>query len=224
MDTFLIPVFILECLILFCECSAVLLYVIPVRFVLRLLHTEAHDEQSVLVSWGLIGLWITNDANEQKITIYFGHRNILSRPIEREPKKGDEKKIPIPSDFRSGEQYLAFFSGMIKPAGRFVSVLWHECRFENCTGSVRIGTKDPFTTGILYGGYWATRFGLQAARIFIEMKPEFNHEVFEMDVAIRFRINHPLRIIIAGIRLMRNRAVRDTMNPEKSPPGSAVRV
>jgi hypothetical protein len=56
------------------------------------------------------------------------------------------------------------------------------------------------------------------------MKPEFDHEVFEMDVAIRLRINHPLRIIIAGIRLMRNRAVRDTMNPEKSPPGSAVRV
>lgn len=224
MDTFLIPAFIVACLLLFCECSAVLLYAIPVRFVLRLLQTGAHDEQSVMVSWGFIGLRITNDANQQKITIYLGHRNILSRPIERGPKKGDEKKIPLPADFRSGERYLAFFSGMIKPAGRFVSVLWHECRFENCTGSVRIGTKDPVTTGILYGGYWATRFGLQAARIFIEMKPEFSHEVFEMDVAIRLRINHPLRIIIAGIRLMRNRAVRDTMNPEKSHSGGAVQV
>lgn len=224
MDTLLIPVFIVACLILFCECSAVLLYVIPVRFVLRLFHTEGHDEQSVLVSWGLIGLWITNDAHQQKITIYLGRRNILCRPIERGPKKGDEKKIPLLADFRSGERYFTFFSGMIKPAGRFVSVLWHECRFENCTGNIRIGTKDPVTTGILYGGYWATRSGLQAARIFIEMKPEFTHEVFEMDVAIRVRINHPLRIIIAGIRLMRNRAVRDTMNPEKSHPGGAVKV
>ena len=114
MDTLLIPVFIVACLILFCECSAVLLYVIPVRFVLRLFHTEGHDEQSVLVSWGLIGLWITNDAHQQKITIYLGRRNILCRPIERGPKKGDEKKIPLLADFRSGERYFAFFSGMIK--------------------------------------------------------------------------------------------------------------
>jgi hypothetical protein len=224
MDTLLIPVFIVACFILFCECSAVLLYAIPVRFVLRLLHTEGYDEQSVLVSWGFLGLWITNGANQQKITIYLGRRNIICRPIERGPKKDDEKKIPLPADFRSGERYFAFLSGMIKPAGRFVSVLWHECRFENCTGSIRIGTNDPVTTGILYGGYWASRFGLHASRIFIEMKPEFNHEVFDMDVAIRVRINHPLRIIIAGIRLMRNRAVRDMMNPEKSPAGGALQV
>jgi hypothetical protein len=113
---------------------------------------------------------------------------------------------------------------MIKPAGRFVSVLWHECRFENCTGSIRIGTKDPVTTGILYGGYWATRFGLRASRIFIDVISDFNREIFEMDVAIRFRINHRLRIIIAGIQLMRNRAVRDVRNPEKSHPGGAVKV
>ncbi len=224
METFLIPVFIVACIILFCECIAVLLYAIPLRFVLQLLQTEGQNEQSVMVSWGLIGFRITNGGNQQKIEVCIGHHIILSRPIEREPEKGDKKKIPQPADFRSGERYLAFFSGMIKPAGRFVSVLWHESRFENCTGSIRIGTKDPVATGVLYGGYWATRFGLQASRIFIEMKPDFNREVFEVDVAIRLRINHPLRIIIAGIQLMRNRAVRNAMNPEKSRSGGAVKV
>jgi len=224
MDTFLIPVFIVACIILFCECIAVLLYAIPLRFVLRLLHTEGQNEQSVMVSWGLIGCRITNGGNQQKIEVCIGKYSILSRPIEGEPKKGDGKKIPQPADFRSGEGYLTFFSGMIKPAGRFVSVLWHECRFENCTGSIRIGTKDPVATGILYGGYWAARFGLMACRIFIEMKPDFNREIFEVDVSIRLRINHPLRIIIAGIQLMRNRAVRNVMNPEQSHSGGAVKV
>jgi hypothetical protein len=218
MDTFLIPVFIVACIILFFECFAVLLYAIPLRFVLRLLHTEGHHEQSVLVSWGMIGCRITNAGNQQKIEVCIGQNIILSRQIESEPKRGDEEKIPGPGDFRSGERYLSFFSEMIKPAGRFVSILWHECRFENCTGNIRIGTKDPVVTGVLYGGYWAARFGLFASRIFIEMKPDFTREIFEMDVAIRLRINHPLQIIIAGILLMRNRAVRNVRNPEKSRP------
>jgi hypothetical protein len=218
MDTFLIPVFIVSCIILFFECFAVLLYAIPLRFVLRLLHTEGHHEQSVLVSWGMIGCRITNAGNQQKIEVSVSQYIILSQPIERESKKGDKEKIPQPADFRSGERYLSFFSEMIKPAGRFVSILWHECRFENCTGNIRIGTKDPVVTGVLYGGYWAARFGLFASRIFIEMKPDFTREIFEMDVAIRLRINHPLRIIIAGILLMRNRAVRNVRNPEKSRP------
>jgi hypothetical protein len=224
MDTFLIPVFIVACIILFCECIAVLLYVIPVRFVLQLIQTEGQNKQSVMVIWGLIGFRITNGGNRQKIEICIGHHIIFSRPVERETEKIDKKKILQPSDFQSGERYLTNFSEMITPAGRFVSVLWHECRFENCTGSIRIGTKDPVATGILYGGYWATRFGLLASRIFIEMKPDFNREIFEMDVSIRLRINHPLRIIIAGIQLMRNRAVRNAMNPEKLRSGGAVKV
>jgi Protein of unknown function (DUF2953) len=223
MDTFLIPVFILACIFLFCEFSAFLLYVIPVRFVLRLLQTEGQHEQSVFVSWGLIGCRIINGGNQQKIEVCLGHNIILSRQIEGEPKRVDDAKIPQPADFRSGKRYLTFFSAMMKPAGRFVSVLWQECRFEDCTGSIRIGTKDPVATGVLYGGYWAARFGLIASRIYIDMKPDFDREIFEMDVAIRFRINHPLRIIIAGILLMKNRAVRDVRNPKKSRSGGAVK-
>jgi hypothetical protein len=56
------------------------------------------------------------------------------------------------------------------------------------------------------------------------MKPDFNREIFEMDVAIRLWINHPLRIIIAGIQLMRNRPVRNAMNHEKSRSGGTAKV
>ena len=93
MDAFLIPVFIVACIILFCECIAVLLYAIPLRFVLQLIQTEEHNEQSVMVSWGLIGFRITNGGNRQKIEICIGHHIILSRPIERETEKVDKKKL-----------------------------------------------------------------------------------------------------------------------------------
>jgi hypothetical protein len=224
MDALLIPVFIIACIILFCECIAVLLYAIPLHFVLHVIQMERQNEQSVMISWGLIGFRITNGGKRQKSEICIGHHIILSRPIEPEAEKVEKKKIPEPADFQSAERYLTSFYGMIKPAGRFVSVLWHECRFENCSGSIRIGTKDPVATGILYGGYWATRFRLLASRIFIEMMPDFNREIFGMDVSIRLRINHPLRIIIAGIRLMRNRAVRNAMKPEQSRSRGAVKT
>lgn len=71
-------------------------------------------------------------------------------------------------------------------------------------GRIRIGTGDPVATGMLYGGYWATRFVLRASRIFIDIKPDFDRKILEMDMIIRIPVNHPFRILIAGIRLYRN--------------------
>jgi hypothetical protein len=61
---------------------------------------------------------------------------------------------------------------------------------------------------MLCGGYWATRFVLRASRIFIDMIPDFDRKILEMDMTIRIRVNHPLRILIAGIRLYGNPDIR----------------
>ena len=164
MDTFLIPLFIIACIFFFCEFIALLLYAIPVRFALLLVQKEGQREHSVSVSWGLIGFRITGRSDQRRIETCIGSHVIHSRKLKGEPQMGDDAKIPAPADLRSVEQYLTFLSQMIVPAGRFVSVLWHECRFEHCTGSIRIGSKDPVTTGILYGGYWAARSGLMDTR------------------------------------------------------------
>lgn len=224
MDTFLIPLFIIACIFFFCEFIALLLYAIPVRFALLLVQKEGQREHSVSVSWGLIGFRITGRSDQRRIETCIGSHVIHSRKLKGEPQMGDDAKIPAPADLRSVEQYLTLLSQMIVPAGRFVSVLWQECRFENCTGSIRIGTKDPVATGILYGGYWAARFGFMASRIIIDMKPEFNREIFEMDMTIRLRISHPLRIIVAGIYLMKNRAVRQSFNSGKPRARGAIKV
>lgn len=224
MDALLIPVFIIACTLLIGEFFALLLYAVPVRFALQLVQKEGSREQSVAVSWGLIRFRVINQGDQRRIEVCIGNHGIHSRVAEGEPMRDEDAKLPAPADLRSVGQYLNLFSRMIVPAGRFGSLLFHECRFENCTGSIRIGTKDPVATGILYGGYWAARFGLMASRIFIDMKPEFNREIFETDMILRLRINHPLRIIIAGIYLLKNRNIRRGSNPGKPRSGGAMKA
>ena len=79
------------------------------------------------------------------------------------------------------------------------------------TGSIRIGMDNPAATGMLYGGYQASRFVLNASRIFVDMEPVFGNRVLALDITMRLRIRHPLVIIIRGIALIRNPAVRRSL-------------
>ncbi len=79
------------------------------------------------------------------------------------------------------------------------------------TGSIRIGMENPAATGMLYGGYWASRFVLNASRIFVDMEPVFGKRVLVLDITMRLRIRHPLVLIVQGIALMRNPAVRRSL-------------
>jgi len=224
MDTFLIPVFIIACTLLIFLFPAVVLYGVPVRFALLLVHKEEQREYSVSVSWGLIRYRIIHGDDGRRTDVLIGGYVIYSRAGEGERQKGEDANIPAPADLRSVEGYLNLIPRLIAPAGRFGSVLYRESTFERCTGSIRIGMKDPVATGILYGGYWAARFVLMASRIFIDMTPEFNREVFEIDVVIRLRVNHPLRILLAGIHLLKTPGIRQGMIFAKSRSGGASKV
>jgi hypothetical protein len=224
MDTFLIPVFIFACTLLICQFLALILYLVPVRFALLLLQKEGQREHSVSVSWGLIRYLITDRGDGRRTEVLIGGYVIYFRAGVGERQKGEDVNIPAPADLRSVEGYLSLIPRLIAPAGRFGSVLFQESTFEDCTGSIRIGMKDPVATGILYGGYWAARFALMASRIFIDMDPEFNREIFEMDMVIRLRVNHPLRILIAGIHLLKNSGIRQSMSFAKPRSGGASKA
>jgi hypothetical protein len=211
MDTFLIPVFIFACTLLICQVLALILYMVPVRFSLLLVQKEGQREHSVSVSWGWTRYRIIDGDDGRRTEVLFGGYVIYSCAGAGERQEGDDAKIPGQADLRSVEGYLNLIPRLIAPAGMFGSVIYRESTFEDCTGSIRIGMKDPVATGILYGGYWAARFVLMASRIFIDMIPEFNREVVEMDVVIRLRVNHPLRILTAGIHLLKTPGIRQGM-------------
>ena len=224
MDTFLIPLFIVACLLLIFPFPALLLYLVPVRFALLLLQKEGQRKHSVSVSWGLFTYRIIDGDDGRRTEVLIGGHVIYSHAGTVERQVGEDVNLPTPADLRSVTGYLNLIPRLIAPAGGLGLVLYRESTFEDCTGSIRIGTKDPVATGILYGGYWAARFVLMASRIFIDMMPEFNREVFEMDMVIRLRVNHPLRILIAGIHLLKTPGIRQGMDLSQARSGGASKV
>ena len=61
---------------------------------------------------------------------------------------------------------------------------------------------------MVYGGYWASRFAFTASRIYVNVVPDFNGEILELDLKIRIRIRHPLILLIHGFFFMREPAIR----------------
>lgn len=208
METFLIPLFILVCTILILLFIALLLYLIPVRFVISFLRLEGQQEYSISVSWGLIGVRSIDTGDGRRTEVFIGRHVIHTRAGEENLLKSEIAESPTPADLHSVEGYLTLIPRLIEPCGRFSTVLYYQSTFEGIDGSVRIGTGDPVATGMLCGGYWATRFVLRASRIFIDMIPDFDRKILDLDMTIRIRVNHPLRILIAGFRLFRNPDIR----------------
>jgi hypothetical protein len=208
METFLIPVFIVAIPLLTLLFISLLLYLIPVRFAISFLWQEGQQEYSVTVSWGLFSFRSTDTGGGRRNEVFIGSHGMYTRVGEEEHLKSEDVKSPSPADLRSVEGYLTLIPRLIKPSGRFGLVLYHQSTFEGINGRIRIGTGDPVATGMLYGGYWATRFVLRESRIFVAMIPDFDRKILEMDMVIRLRVNHPLRILIAGIRLSRNPDIR----------------
>jgi hypothetical protein len=211
METFLIPVFILACPLLVILFIALILYLIPVRFVISFLRQEGQQEYSISVIWGLIGFRSIDTGDGRKSEVLIGGHVMYTRAEEEVLLKGEDVKSPSAADLRTLEGYLTLIPRLIEPVGRFGSLLYHESAYEGIKGRIRIGTGDPVATGMLYGGFWATRCFLRTSRIFIDMIPDFDRKILEMDIAIRIRVDHPLRILIAGIRLFRNPDIRRGM-------------
>jgi hypothetical protein len=210
METLLIPVFIVAIPLLALLFITLLLYLIPVRFAISFLWQEGQQQYSVTVSWGLFSFRLIDTGDGRRTEIFIGSHGMYTR-VEEEHLKSEDVKSPSPADLRSVKGYLTLIPRLIEPFGRFGLVLYHQSTFEGINGRIRIGTGDPVATGMLYGGYRATRFVLRASRIFVDMIPDFDGKILEMDIAIRLRVNHPLRILIAGIRLSRKPDVRQGM-------------
>lgn len=211
MVTIFIPVFILACLLLILIFVTFLLFFIPVRFAISFLQYEGNQENSLSVSWGMFCFRMRDTGDERRILFYFGGKVIHSRAGMVKWQKLEEVKSPAPEDLRSVAGYLTLIPRLIEPVGKFGAVLYNQSTFDGIRGRILIGAGDPAATGILYGGYWATRSVLRASQIYIEMIPEFNRKILDLDLVIRLRINHPLRVIIAGIRLYKNPAIRQGM-------------
>ena len=217
MDALLIPAFTFFVILVPVLCLALLLYSVPVRAAATLIHTAEHQEQAVLISWGIVAFRITgNGAGQAAEVLIFDHA-VLSHtgPLGTRDEKHDEELAPeqllgADGTLDAGE-LIHIVQRMVGPVSTFLSEFWNRSRFESARGTITLGLGNPSLTGEVYGYYWASRFVLLASRIDIEMIPVFDRVVLELDVTVREKIEHPLLLLIASLDLFRNPAVQDAI-------------
>jgi hypothetical protein len=217
MDALLIPVFILFSLILPALAAALLLYAVPVRAAARLVHTEDRKDQIIMISWGIAAIRSSGTGDIRITEVLILDHAVISHagPLEPGEEGSSAETVPElvhrPEGPVTIEELVHIIHRLIGPVGRFGSVFWQQSRFIDARGTVALGLGDPALTGEVCGYYWASRFILEAARVDIDLEPVFDRAVLELDITVRMRVEHPLRIVAAGIDLAFSTAMKDVM-------------
>jgi hypothetical protein len=214
MDELLIPVFILFSLLVPVIALALLFYAVPVRAAITLLWRGDRKEQAVVISWGIVGIRSSGNGTGRKTELLIADHAVLSHtgPRDTRGKKIAPAQTPGPAGALKIDEIVPIVQKIIGPVGSFGSAFWNESRFEDARGTVTLGLGDPALTGEICGYYWASRFILQASRVYIGLEPVFDRLVFGLDITVRVKVRHPLLVMIAGLELARDPAVKDAVH------------
>lgn len=229
MDELFIPVFLIVLFLVPVLALALLLYAVPVRAAATLVRTPDRREQSVLISWGAIGIR-SSGAGTGLVTevLLLGHAILThtgptgSGEVSREVPAPEE--VSLPAGAHPVGEIAHLVVQAIGPVGRFGSACWRQSRFESARGTITLGLGDPVLTGEVCGYYWAARFVLQASRIYVDLEPVFDRVVLGLDLTARFTLEHPLLVLIAGLDLVRDPAMKDVIHlvTQKTPGAAPV--
>jgi hypothetical protein len=166
-------------------------------------------ENVITVSWAIAGIRISRTGETSTTSVLIGGHDVYSRKdVDELPW---ETEAPASGPHISRGEIARYLLPAVMPLGRLCVAVFRQIRIEEICGRVRIGTGDPVSTGMLYGGYWASRFAMNASRIFVEMEPVFGARVVDCDLTLRLKLRHPLVIIIEAFILLRNSSVRKLM-------------
>jgi len=227
MDELLIPVFVLSALAVPLLALALLLYAVPVRVSARLVMEEDRKEQVLAIAWGIFGIRTSHRDPGMVTEMLILERTVFSHAIspdsrgkEEEPAPVGEGPVPAGEAGRIGMaldigEIVRMVQALVGPAGTFGSAFWKECRFEEARGRVRLGLGDPVLTGECCGLYWASRFILDAYRIYLDFEPDFDRQVLELDITVKAKVRHPLLILATGLQLALHPAVYGAMETIK---------
>jgi len=208
MDTILLILFVTAGICGVLVISALIIYAVPVQFAIIYIREKGQEESTITVSWGLASCSIFRGARQSVTRVLFNGRMIWFRLKSDELTPTDAAEPAFHGPGLSTAEILEIVLPIIGDAGAFFGELYRQSHLVRMTGTIRIGMENPAATGMLYGGYWASRFALNASRIFIEMEPVFGERVLVLDITMRLRIRNTLALIIPGIALIRNPALR----------------
>jgi hypothetical protein len=220
MDTFLIPVFIGVSILLIVLLPSLLLFAIPIRCAISYVQAGECRENVITISWARTGIRISRAEGMSTMRIFVGTHSVYSRTDADEQSRKTE--APFTKAGVSRDDIARHILPAVRPIGKFGIAVFRQIRIGEVSGNLRIGLGDPVATGMLYGGYWASRFAMNASRIFVDMEPVFNDRVVECDLTMHLKLRHPLIILIETVPLVRNPDIRRLMMSFRpTPPGEA---
>jgi hypothetical protein len=236
MDPLFLLAGLIAVLLLLALTPVFLVWFIPLRASIRVKVQDEIVREAFTLSWGPVGVRVRHDLAGNVAELLAGRHVLFAVPLVagedvagapaapggEKPPVGDQPTVQVPSADqppvqtspmdpslpRSGT-LRTILGRLVPPLESLASTFWQESRFDEVRGKVTLGLGDPVLTGELYGYYWAGRFVLDAMRIHIEVEPVFDREIVACDLELRMSLRHPLRILVAAIRLLIHPAVRE---------------
>jgi len=205
----MVPIFLLVVgILLFIILS---LYFIPVIAQIALGKTPESGYLLFQASWGVIGARTRIEGGESRHEFLIGKHPLYSRTDKdqktRAPEAGEELR-KIPSHIRSAHYLLQLIRPLSHLGGKFLrSMTLQEIR-----GNLVVGFRNPADTGIFYGWYCAIFPTLMVSRVSLDVTPVFDRPVLEGEIMAKVRIDRPLLLILAMLRLFIDRDVRNALS------------
>jgi hypothetical protein len=78
-------------------------------------------------------------------------------------------------------------------------------------GNLIVGFRNPADTGIFYGWYCAIVPTLMVSQVSLDVTPVFDRPVLEGEIMAKVRIDRPLLLLLAMVRLFFDRDVRNAI-------------
>jgi hypothetical protein len=192
----------------------VIILTIPVRISLSFRSGEPETKGCFMGSWFIFGVEVLASVKDPKLSVLFCGARWFTRPFSSfAPPEKEDKKGPGLMDAPDIISSLSRLQGPVLDA--LLDLVRHT-RFDYAKGTAWIGLGDPAATGMMYGLYRAVIAILPGNRVSFMVIPEFNREVFEIDVTSRFRITYPVLVLVNAVKLVKHPAARKVMKTVKS--------
>jgi hypothetical protein len=205
----MVPIFLLVVGILIL--LTLTLYFIPVIAQITLQRTPLSGYLLLQASWGVIGARTRMEGGESRQEFLIGKRPLYTRTVKDQKTRAldvGEELRKIPSHIRRSHYLLQLIRPLSHLGGKFISSM----TLQEIRGNLIVGFRNPADTGIFYGWYYAILPTLMISRVSLDVTPVFDRPVLEGEIMAKVRIDRPLLLILAMVRLFFDRDVRNALS------------
>lgn len=190
------------------------LYLVPVTIEAAADCTRECARTTATVAWGIVGARVRIADGLQVLEILLVGRPVVTRDLADlakpapSPEEREEERRPA----LSAGDYLGAAGDLWPHLKEVLRAFLRSLYLERLRGRITLGLESPADTGTVYGWCTAVRYALWPAEaIDFLMIPIFDREVFEGAFLLRLQIRRPLLIIIAVVRALLQKPVRERL-------------